>query len=144
MIRERVAAAYPGVRKVGLSLWLIEDRTVKRAAVGSVESSVIGAMLERFAPETLIIEAHRPIKVASGPFRASAENIVFAHPSWADTPMREIIGDLGILGQNAWRMGFNQLVRRGPFRFADLDIAPITPEWVEAFAPPRSLRERRP
>lgn len=144
MIRERIAAAYPGTRKVGLSLWLIEDRTIKRVAVGSVESSIVGALLERFDPETLIVEAHRPIKIAARPFRAAARDMLYAHPSWSTIPMREIIGDLGILGQNAWRMGFNQLVRRGTYRFADIDIAPITPEWVEAFAPPRSPRERRP
>jgi len=141
MIRERIAVAFPGAQKVGLSLWIIDDSQITRVAVGSVGTDVVGAYLERFKADTLVIESHRPIKTPAGPFRATADSIVFAHPSWHDTPMRAPLGQLGMLGQNAWRMGFNHLVRRGPYRLGRLDIALLTPEWLEAFSPPRRTRE---
>ena len=141
MIRERVAVAFPGTRKVGLSLWVIDDRTIKHVAVGSVGTDVVGDTLARFRADTLVVETHRPIRTPAGPFRATADALVYAHPGWRDVPMRQPLGELGVLGQNAWRMGFHHLIRRGPYRFGHLDIALLTPEWLEVFSPPRRIRE---
>ena len=141
MLRERIACAYPGRRKVGLSLWLVEDQTIVETAVGSVETSAVGGVLERFHPDLLVVEPGRPGDVRPASFRASARDFTFIHPSWRSERRRQPLGPVGHLAQNAWRMGFWHLIRRGKYRIGVLRIRALTREWLTKNDRPRRTRE---
>jgi len=137
MLRERVACAYPGTASVGLSLWVLEDKILKRVALGSAATSAVNGVLERFRPDILVIEPERQAAIAAGPFKANAYDLTYVHPGWTDHPRRQPVGKIGALAQNAWRMGWHHLIRRGPYFVGDLEKARISPQWLEANAPPR-------
>jgi hypothetical protein len=138
--RERVAAAYPGKSKVGLSLWVIDDGRIVRAAVGSVALAQVGGILRRFAPDLLLVPTGAPVWGKAAPFAAHAQDMRFVHPRWADAPLAKPTALVGALAQNAWRMGYQDIVRDGPYRIGSMVPDLLNTDWLERHGP-RRLRE---
>jgi hypothetical protein len=141
-IRERFAAIYPGTRKVGVSLWLVEDGRITHLAVSSVPIIALSGILERFCADVLYIESLRTANTAAAKVKAFAERgLRFARPDWGNVPLSVLAGlpkRQGRLAQNAYRIGFSEIVRRGPYSIGeDFRASELTREWLEAHSPPR-------
>jgi hypothetical protein len=141
MARERHAVVYPGVHRVGLSLWVIDSGVVIAVAVGSLGKAELAGTLHRFAVDTLHLEGPRREGPRDGPFSApSSVEVRFVHPGWRYAPGRKPVNDwkgLGPLAYNAWRMGKHALVERGDYVLGRLTLDPLTLEWVETHSPTR-------
>jgi hypothetical protein len=137
MLRERIAVAYPGRTKVGLSLWVIDDRRVVRVGVGSVELAQVGGWLDRFRADLLLLPTGTPVWDRASPFRAFSDDLRYVHPRWAATPLALPTQRVGALAQNAWRMGYQAVVRDGPYRIGSLIPDILSTDWLEQHGPRR-------
>lgn len=137
MTRERIAVAYPGRTRVGLSLWVIDDRRIVRCAVGSVGLDQVGGYLARFAADCLLIPTGTSVREGASPFRAVAADLRFVNPRWAATPLAKPTKHVGFLAQNAWRMGYQHIVREGPYRIGSMIPEILDHDWLERHGPRR-------
>lgn len=144
MLRERVAVVYPGTRKVGVSLWVIENRRVARVAVGAPEASAVTGILQQFGPDTLVVDPYRVDAPDITKFRAEAQDLEVPHPDWYRKPLMSRVGPVGRLAHNAYRMGYHHLIRRGPYRVGGpIGFARLTPEWLTENSPSRRRHAAR-
>ena len=137
MVRERIAVAYPGRTKVGVSLWVIEDRRIVRCAVGSLGLDRVGGVLGRFGADLLLLPTGTPVWDDPAPFRAAAGDLRFVHPRWAATPLAAPTCRVGALAQNAWRMGYQHIVRDGPYRIGTMIPEIFDDDWLARHGPRR-------
>lgn len=131
--RERLAFLYPGVRKMGLALFVADDKRLKHAAVGSIPLSATEAVLSTFGPDLVYVEPYR-----EGPWRASeyrvpdGTSVRFVHPEWSKRhsglpPWRVRAGPLAL---HAWRMGYHELARRQRYRRTP-EIVRYSRQWLD-------------
>lgn len=137
MTRERIAVAYPGRTKVGLALWVIDDRHIVRAAVGSVGMDQVAGYLARFSADALLVPTGTPVWGGASAFRATASDLRFVHPRWANAPLAKPARRVGALAQNAWRMGYQHIVRDGPYRIGTMIPEILDADWLERHGPRR-------
>ena len=140
-VNDRLVAIYPGSRRVGVACWLTQDGKVAHVAAGSLAREVLEPYLRRFATDTLFVEAKREGGVPVPEVKAFARRaLLFAHPGWRDVSLSVLAGlpkRLGALAQNAYRIGFNEIVRRGVSVIGDdVTASPLTWEWVVQHSPP--------
>lgn len=138
--RERLAAIYPGTRTLGLCLWVVTDGLVEAIGVGTAPKDVGSAWLERFSPDVILVESHRQSSRKPSPVRIPANtSLRFVRSGWEGRKLRIPAGvtDRSPLAANAWRMGVQEVIDRGPYKASSLNVSDLTQEWIDAHSPPR-------
>jgi len=139
-IRRRIAYAYPGKHKVGIAGVVMDDKRVLKIAIGSLERSVVPALLTSFKPDELVVaidklydqkEAHIFVPDTVKKFR-------YAHPGWADrkVPLTDRTNPhQGIYIHNVWKLFYDDCIRRSDFILSHLDVDVFDIDWVAANRP---------
>lgn len=140
-VRLRHAALYPTKTTTGISLWVTDGRFLRAIAVGSVPTETLHPHLELFSPDIIILESSRTNRTPVAQIKIPApRSLRFAHPEWSEHSLRVLQGlprKLHSTVQNAYRIGFNEVVRRPARTLATHHADPLTDEWLNYWGPPK-------
>lgn len=142
---ERHASIYPSVNLCGICLWVFHDGTLAALSFASMPMSVVSSVLERFEPDSLVVEPYRakeghpvrPIQVAG------ITNLKFVSPKWRTVytriPNSLYVGRLSPFVHRAFSIGFRGLIQEGPYRMSGrLPLEEYSSEWMDRYGPWRA------
>lgn len=123
-----------------MCLWVVTNGTVEAVAVGVAPKDVGSAWLERFSPDVILVESHRQSSRKPSSVRIPTNaSLRFVRSGWEGRRLRIPAGvtDRSPLAANAWRMGVQEIIDRGPYKVGRLDISDLNQAWIDAHSPPR-------
>lgn len=144
---ERHASIYPSVSLCGVILWVFEDGTLASLAFTTMPMSAVSSLLERFEPDSLVVEPYRD--PAGHPVRpveiAGVSRLRFVSPKWRTVytkiPKSLYVGRLSPFVHRAFSIGFRGLIQDGEYRMNSvLPLEEYSSAWMDKHGPWRPKR----
>jgi hypothetical protein len=145
-IRRRVAYVYPGIHKSGVGAIIYDDDRVLKMSVGSIDNYLVAPYLEAFKPEELVLtpgklhsKDHATVTIPDCVLK-----VRYTSPSWKNKKVPLVDREHPVKGpyvHNAWKMMFDDAIRRRPVKIKVLAVEELTRQWVLDNGPPRLKHE---
>lgn len=114
--------------------------TLHSVAFASVPLSAVSQVIQRYGPDSLIVETRRDGGWEAGKLVLDGvESVWFVHPKQrgpvSQVPSNAYVGRLSPLVHRAFALGFTALFARGGYSLrGKLSLHEITPEWMSEYA----------
>jgi len=135
-VRFRVVSIFPGTHKVGLAAWVIDDGVLVATSAGTVPHSGVYPLLERLAPDVVVMENPTKMDAASKPvYLPLNAKVLYATSGWRSETRAYFKDKVTTpLERGAWALGWSKVRRSDVLFDRKINIGDFNLRWVDEWS----------